>query len=127
MLDDSTKDYMNSFLGTIFLLISLILIPEIRTKKKYWIPIVIGSIILALLGKDKIDRDTAKDKLNEIRRHDDSAQISKMASDLRSLNDNSQRVSEAIKKLEKSNIVRDSSGVPVIINNIKRVDYLKQF
>jgi hypothetical protein len=56
------KDYMNSFIGAILLLISLIVIPEIRAKKKYWIPIVILIVILTWLGIDKTNRDKSKDE-----------------------------------------------------------------
>lgn len=60
------KDYMNSFIGAFLLLISLIVIPEIRAKKEYWIPIVIIIIILTWLGIDKTNRDNAKEHNYEV-------------------------------------------------------------
>src|SRR5437868_15122107 len=54
---DTIKDYLNSFIGAAFLFATFFIIPEIRAKRKYWIPFFIGAVVLAYLGIDKINRD----------------------------------------------------------------------
>ena len=62
---DIAKDYMNAFLGALALLLSLILIPDIKRSAKYWIPTVGMIIFLAWLGIDKINRDNATQIIHE--------------------------------------------------------------
>ena len=69
---DTIKDYMNSFIGILILLIPILLMPEVRRSKFYKIFFVIASIFLFWLGTDKIKRDKktelltnkSKDSLN---------------------------------------------------------------
>lgn len=62
---DLIKDYTNSFIGAIVVLIGLIAIPEIRRNKKLLISSVIIFILLVWLGIDKINRDNQKDEDNK--------------------------------------------------------------
>src|ERR1700688_1565425 len=84
-MPDMIKDYAAALLGAIFLLISIITIPEIRRSRKYVILIMVGIIILGWLGIDKIIRDDKNNSKNEKRRFDDSATISNINLDIRDI------------------------------------------
>jgi hypothetical protein len=80
---DTTKDYVNSFIGAFFLFISIFLIPEIRQNKKYWIPILILTLFLVLLGIDKTNRDNAKEKEGSLKISSLASSYNKLAESYR--------------------------------------------
>lgn len=99
---DTIKDYMNSLLGAIALLLSLIFIPEI---KKYKFLIIIFSALLAILGIDKLYRDNNEKNINnkrnaqnEKRSKEDSATIRALYSNIKDLSDGRKHDSEIFKK-----------------------------
>lgn len=116
---DTISDYMNSFIGAFFLFIGIILIPEIRKRKKYWIPIVVLIIILLGLGIDKINRDKRRDKLFRTERENDAKKIDSLLNDIKTMADNRKKDSTANAEFKASletkfNIIQDSkTGEPV--------------
>lgn len=121
---DKYKDYMNSFIGALLLLISLIVIPEIRARKKYWIPIVILIGFLTWLGIDKTNRDNLKeqkfnttDSLKDKKNDSLSQNVITLESTISS---NHKNDLEFQKRLDSMfHIIRDSSNRPkqTITNN----------
>jgi hypothetical protein len=109
---DTTKDYMNAFLGAFALLLSLVFIPEIKKKGKYVMAIIVLIGVLVLLGFDKIGRDNNKDALNEKRRADDSVRFQKVSSDLHTL---TTRFSDFKIKLDTVFHIKDSANTPIHI------------
>jgi hypothetical protein len=67
---DQIKDYMNSFIGIIFLTLPFFFIPEIKRSKTYIVFFILATVFLLWLGTDKMKRDE-KQKKNEIS-HSDS-------------------------------------------------------
>ena len=112
---EQIKDYMNSLIGAALLLISIVLIPEIRAKKKYWITITMLVFLLVWLGIDKIKRDNTKEA--EIIKKDSTFErkIDGLSNTIK--NDSAERKA-VYKKLEsKFDIIIDSMGNPQKIKN----------
>lgn len=108
------KDYMNSFIGALLLLISIILIPEIRVKKKYWISILGLVIILSVLGFDKINRDKREKLMTDNQNAENASTIRTLEKRIEKINNNyiqdSIKFSEFENDLkEKFRIIRDST------------------
>lgn len=122
---DTTKDYMNAIIGVVFIIIGLIAIPEIRAKKKYWIPIVIAGCIMAFIGVDKINRDNKTSTENNTRHSSDTSTIHKIQSDLNTISSNyhydTLKFSEFKKELFEKFKIKDSANSPVYIINGKQL------
>ena len=123
---DAIKDYMNSFIGAVFLLVSLIAIPEIRKQKKYWIMVLILVIFLTWLGFDKISRDghekgQSKKDIESLGVKMDNLQKGKSKDSLNRVSDSSNRAEFDKKLLEKFHI-KDSANTPTYINNGKQLN-----
>ncbi len=74
-MSDITQDYMNAFIATFMVILSFIIIKEIRQsviKSAFFIAIGIFSF---WLGVNKIKRDKQKDELNDHRLTADSARL----------------------------------------------------
>ena len=114
---DVSKDYLNALLGAAFLLTSIILIPEVRKKRKYIVFVIFGIVVLTILGIDKINRDRRKDIANEKKAKDDLARINSLDSSLREINisykSDTSRFSDFKKNLESDFHIRDSANKPV--------------
>jgi hypothetical protein len=133
---DTIKDYSASLLGAIFLLISIILIPEIRSSRKRVIGLSLLVIVLLGLGIDKINRDNNKENVlqtekNESKKKSDSLFLVIKTIDEHRKIDSSEN-SEFKKKLEnKFSIIQDSitrQPIRKIFNtHIERVGTLNQF
>jgi hypothetical protein len=111
---DTSKDYMNALLGAAFLFITIITIPEIRKNRKYWIPILIGIVVLGALGIDKINRDSKKDEKNEQRSNTDSANISQLKTNLKELKDT---IGQFKHRLDSDFHIIDSANIPILQQN----------
>jgi len=131
---DKIIDYMAAIVTAIFLAISIFTIPEIKNNKKIRKILAIGIIISVGIGFYQIHRSNVKeDNLNNII-NTDTASIGKIGRDLKDLsksyqNDTS-RFNDFKNKLDRDFHIKDSAGIPVsptIINNIDKVNYLKQF
>ncbi|MBS1737903.1 MAG: hypothetical protein JSS98_15070 [Bacteroidetes bacterium] len=126
---DTTKDYMNSFIGAVILFLGLIFIPEIRKRKKYWITILVLIVLLFLLGIDKINRDKRKDLSNQQSDNKYKGSVDSLNTKIEVLSDSLNSFLEFQHNLEKDkNITRDpSTNQPkIFVNYIDRVDKLDQ-
>jgi glucan phosphoethanolaminetransferase (alkaline phosphatase superfamily) len=122
---DSMQDYMNSFLGVLFLLLGTILIPEIRQTKKYWITISILALIMLLLGFAKIKRDNKKDSIYQSNTDSLKKKIENLDSSLKDAN-------TYLHRLDSVGIKRDTAkNMPTVtktfINNIEKVNTMNQY
>jgi len=122
---EQTKDYMNSLLGAAFLLISILAIPEIRKKLKYLIPVIIGVILLAWLGIDKIRRDNRTQDKYAQKVTSDSIALAKLqaAQDelLNNYRNDTTRFGDFKKKLETRFGIKDSANSPINIQNYRPI------
>jgi len=143
---DIFKDYMNSFLGIIFLGVPLMGTlwyqrkSETERKKKRklftWICVIFfGCLILAGLGVDKINRDNAKDRLNTSETKKRNSIIDSLSNNvsllvsarkidsLKSTNDSIRDVEFQNQLFKEFKITRDSiTNKPTIINKITNID-----
>jgi hypothetical protein len=128
MIGDTTKDYMTAFLGVFFIFLSIIVIREIREKKRYWIPLAVVCIFLAWLGIDKVNRDNNEKSVNDKHRHDDSVTISGLSGKLDKLVEGRKQDSadnfKFFEKLESKYHIKDSSGIPIRNNYIDNSKHL---
>ena len=122
---DTIKDYLNSLLGALVVLISLIFIPEINHSKKRVIGAIVLFLGLASLGFDKINRDNKKDEVNTKRIKDDSLKYNKLNADFEKLSKNydrdTSRFSDFKIQLHQEFHIRDSANTPVQIKNTIRI------
>lgn len=112
------EDIIISFIGSFILLISIITIPEIRSKKKYWITATALIIALAWFGYDKINRDAKKSKEYLISDTLKTKKIDSLVKKVSSLNDtisfNHINDMKFQKRLDSMfHIIRDSTNYPV--------------
>lgn len=133
MLSIQFEDYMNSFIGAIILLVSVITIPEIRRKTKYVITFIVLIIGMVILGFRKINRDgLASEKMGKaIERIDkDSSTINSMKNSINNI-DSTQKV--FLEGLEQMGVKKDALNHPYIfnkkefINNIGKVGTLNEY
>lgn len=114
-----TEEYMISFLDAFFLFLSIILIPEIRKRKRYWITNTGLIIIFILLGWD-ITRRTNNEKRDAKNIQSTMNHTIQTLSQGRKID--STKFAEFIQNLQKEhNLTRDTNtNRPIIYNtNIK--------
>jgi hypothetical protein len=118
---DAIKDYMNSFLGIIAIILPLLFIPELKKSKWYIIFCIVSGLILLWLGIDKISRDGKDRSINDKRRIADSITISKLNINVNSLaktiKKNTESDSVFKKELRSKFKIVDSANMPVSIDN----------
>jgi hypothetical protein len=115
---DTFSDYMNSFLGATFIGIGTLLIPEIRTRKKFWIPALCLIIILCFLGFDKIKRDDKKQSSFD-------SKIDSLRTTIVEIKSSGIKTQDYLQKLDSFGIKRDTvSNNPIITKNF--INYIDQ-
>ena len=134
---DTTKDYMNSFLGILFLglpLIGALLYERKKTidkrKKKSllgWIfAVILGCLFLTWLGVDKINRDKKHAVAEEISANESKEKIESLTTGVNKLDSIKKDYEEFMTNLkQQKHIERDSNNQPVqtIFNtNIKNAE-----
>jgi hypothetical protein len=121
---DRISDYMNAFLGAAFIGIGTLLIPEIRTKKKFWISALCLILFLCFLGFDKINRDDKKQSSFD-------SKIDSLTTTIVEIKSSSIKTQDYLQKLDSIGIKRDTvSNNPIItknfINYIDKVEMMNQ-
>jgi hypothetical protein len=116
MLGDTTQDYMNAFVATFLVILSFLIIKEIRQSVAKSIFFIIVGIFSFWLGCNKIKRDNRKDALNESRHAADSVRLDTIINNYKA---DTTRFSDFNRKLETEFHIKDSLGNPVQIHNYK--------
>lgn len=120
---DTIKDYLNFLLGAVFLLVSIIFIPEIKKFRPLFVVII---LVLVALGIDKYNRDNTKDGTNEQRMVTDSLKMYHMDSTITSVSNSykqdTSRFSDFKRQLYSEFHIRDSANKPIQITNYTHIN-----